>query len=1086
MSRFSEKLQKKLLPSAEFFIKSVESRYQEPLKQAQLINKEIATLRNPRNLRAASSRSAGAYTQLLERYLKFQEAADTKNKDFIDKVNAKLDNLNQERSSSTAIFQQQKDNLDAAISETLGQNFTDKSDFDRFKGQLKELDIYDKNSGKATLASLFAMRHALSKTESEGVKNFIRAEMKSIIKTIDDEYRDATDAEMPDVDTYINEKYPDLSRKTAQGRKNRAERLSEDWLRKNYALLGFESSDLATYRNYQPDIDRLRSIVFGNAESVVSTLPSMTPEQQEQFVKKEPGLTVEEGRVVVDPAASPERQEGARILLNSMPEKNPTPSAFIASPVVRGAYSGLESGQRTKAKMEARAQELEQLRDQRLAAAQQEGRLSPAEMSVLTNPLFTRTGFRRTPSYGLLKRRAKRLERQSTAAATPEDTAEDITFGGYPEVDERADEADSITFGGFPERADEADSIAFGGFPERAAEPAEIEGENTGGVQVIPAVLKTLDSALADVAEAQGPDGSEEYEEEAREALKGVITDFNALPEDIRNKIPTSVRNSLVSMESLETSDKGFNPESIDVIRKGLKKVEPVIIESVGNVSNYMVSLGDSEERLPNYNSVSDFLMTHQKRFPGLYSSDLASIGQSDPKLMGERRDEAVLGLAGSGAFNLLNRIGSESVDTFGADAADKALADFSELQGLASKTAFGTSVDEPQAPTSPIEQEDEGLDIEIPEVKEDPEMFAQLQAADAAKLKAEDDDRKSRNMVGGVNDDDAIRDGFANMDAAPTPEPAPAAPTPEPALAAPTPEPPPAADLPGEDDILVAADANQTPSNTIDAYSYSRNAEGQDLPRASMPLRKRRARAESQQLINSLKSKSIDIDEAMRQADALVEEYPDFIEPEMPQRIMDQYLIDTFSFEGSSVQDVKEADLPAEERKPTKTPKLSFVSPVATQDTIDGRQVITSDIFGDRTNPVTGKIKPHEGIDFRARLGEPIFAAADGVIQSVDRTDNDGAGLSVSIKHSDGSVTKYFHASSIDKSLKPGDQIKAGQEIMKAGKSGNVSAPHLHFELMKPNEQGELVSVNPLEHMRETFSDFVVKDTGRILQASP
>ena len=969
MSRFSEKLQKKLLPSAEFFIKSVESRYQEPLKQAQLINKEIATLRNPRNLRAASSRSAGAYTQLLQHYLKAQTSADKKNKDFIDKVNAELDDLNQERSSSTAIFQQQKDNLDAAISETLGQNFKNKDDFTRFKDQLKELDIYDKNSGEATLASLFAMRYALSKTESEGVQGFIRAEMKSIIKTIDDQYRDATDAEMPDVDTYINEKYPDLSQKTAQGRKNRAERLSEDWLRENYALLGLRSSDLASYRDYQPDIDRLRSIVFGNAESVVSTLPSMTPEQQEQFVKKEPGLTVEEGRVVVDPAASPEKQKGAQILLNSMPEKNPTPSAFISSPVVRGAYSGLEGGQRTAAKMEARAQELEQLRDQRLAAAQQEGRLSPAEMSVLTNPLFTRTGFRRTPSYGLLKRRAKRLERQSTAAATPEDTAEDIKFRGFPVPDEPTAAATP---------GDTAEDIKFRGFPvpdeppaEPAAELAEIEGENTGGVQVIPAVLKTLDSALADFAEAQGPDGSEEYEKEARKALTGVINDFNALPEDIRNKIPTSVRNSLVSMESLETSDKGFNPESIDVIRERLK-VEPEIIDSVGNVSNYMVSLGDSEERLPNYNSVSDFLMTHQKRFPSLYSSDLASIGQSDPKLMGERRDEAVLGLAGSGAFNLLYRIGSESEDTFDTDAANKALADFSGLQDLASKTAFGTSVDEPQAPTSPIDDDD--YDVEIPSLVSEEESRKRAREGVGSVLTAgrvdpsktpapvvviDDPQRPPGDrgpMITGTGDTTADRVLQAEMKTMepPTTPVEVDAPEPPPAIeveppqqedtgeaellvaAQPPPPPPPktpkqkeretataasagVGDEPGS--LVIAEGANQEPDETLVADSARLDSKGRELPREVMPRRKQQARAESQRLTNSLKSKSIDIDEAMRQGEALAKKYPDFIDPGMPQRIMDQYLIDTFSFEGSGVQDVRKADPPAEEPKDTQEP---------------------------------------------------------------------------------------------------------------------------------------------------------------------
>ena len=537
---FSERLQKKLLPSTQLYIKTIESRYQEPMKQAQLINKEIATLRNPRNLRAARSRSAGAYTQLLQHYLKAQESADKKNADFIDKVNAKLNDLNVERSSATAIFQQQKNNLDAAIGENLGQNFTGQKDFDRFKGLLKELDIYDKNSGEATLATLFAMQHALSQIPSEsGVRDFIQKEMVAIIRTIDPEYRDATPAEMPNVDAYLSEKYPDLSEKTAEGRKNRAERLSEEWLRENYRSLGLKSSELATYRNYQPDINRLRSIVFGNAESVVSTLPSMTPEQQEQFVKKEPGLTVEEGRVVVDPAASPEKQKGAQILLNSMPDKNPTPSAFIASPVVRGAYSGLESGERTAAKMEARAQELEQLRDQRLAAAQRQGRLTPAQISVLTNPLFTRTKFRGQQYGGYLPPRAS--DAKATAAATPGDTAEDVTFGGFPEVDEPTAEP----------AAEPADEITFGG-SARDVEEVSMDGGGSGGVQVIPAVLKTLDSALADVAEAQGQ-GNEEYEKEAREALTGVINDFNALPEDIRNKIPTSVRNSLVSMESLET-----------------------------------------------------------------------------------------------------------------------------------------------------------------------------------------------------------------------------------------------------------------------------------------------------------------------------------------------------------------------------------------------------------------------------------------------------------------------------------------------------------------------------------------------------
>ena len=168
-----------------------------------------------------------------------------------------------------------------------------------------------------------------------------------------------------------------------------------------------------------------------------------------------------------------------------------------------------------------------------------------------------------------------------------------------------------------------------------------------------------------------------------------------------------------------------------------------------------------------------------------------------------------------------------------------------------------------------------------------------------------------------------------------------------------------------------------------------------------------------------------------------------------------------------------------------TKVAKLAFVSPVATEDTIDGAQVITSADYGPRPDPNTGKVKDHKGIDLRARTGEPVFSVADGVVEKVDRTDNDGSGLNVSIRHADGSVSKYYHASAITEGLEIGTEVKAGQEIMKAGATGNVDGAHLHLELHKPNDKGELVAVNPLEHMGDLFSDFVIKKTGKTVAAT-
>ena len=70
---FTDELQKKLLPSAEVFMKAVERDYQEPVKQLLAIEREIRTLRNPTNLaRASRASGAGSWTQLLSSYEKLQ------------------------------------------------------------------------------------------------------------------------------------------------------------------------------------------------------------------------------------------------------------------------------------------------------------------------------------------------------------------------------------------------------------------------------------------------------------------------------------------------------------------------------------------------------------------------------------------------------------------------------------------------------------------------------------------------------------------------------------------------------------------------------------------------------------------------------------------------------------------------------------------------------------------------------------------------------------------------------------------------------------------------------------------------------
>ncbi len=91
---------------------------------------------------------------------------------------------------------------------------------------------------------------------------------------------------------------------------------------------------------------------------------------------------------------------------------------------------------------------------------------------------------------------------------------------------------------------------------------------------------------------------------------------------------------------------------------------------------------------------------------------------------------------------------------------------------------------------------------------------------------------------------------------------------------------------------------------------------------------------------------------------------------------------------------------------------------------------------------------KWHNGLDFGAPIGEPIYASADGVVVSVENQDkycNKGAyGKYVAIKHNIGLTTISAHMSMY--TVKEGDIVKKGQIIGYVGKTGFATGPHLHF----------------------------------------
>jgi len=113
--------------------------------------------------------------------------------------------------------------------------------------------------------------------------------------------------------------------------------------------------------------------------------------------------------------------------------------------------------------------------------------------------------------------------------------------------------------------------------------------------------------------------------------------------------------------------------------------------------------------------------------------------------------------------------------------------------------------------------------------------------------------------------------------------------------------------------------------------------------------------------------------------------------------------------------------------------------------------KVITS--YGAKTNG-----KSTDGINIAVPEGTPVKAAEDGVV-AYSGNELKGYGNLVLVRHSNGYVTAYAHASEI--MVKRGDTIKRGQVIAKSGQSGEVGSPQLHFEIRKGSSP-----VDPLQFL--------------------
>lgn len=104
---------------------------------------------------------------------------------------------------------------------------------------------------------------------------------------------------------------------------------------------------------------------------------------------------------------------------------------------------------------------------------------------------------------------------------------------------------------------------------------------------------------------------------------------------------------------------------------------------------------------------------------------------------------------------------------------------------------------------------------------------------------------------------------------------------------------------------------------------------------------------------------------------------------------------------------------------------------------------------FGLRPNPFGWGYEFHQGIDFVAAYGSPIYATAPGIVEKAEW--EPGFGNHVIVKHSYGYETLYGHLAEI--SVKAGDRLDRYQVVGSLGSTGRSSGPHLHYSVFRSGE---------------------------------
>lgn len=118
--------------------------------------------------------------------------------------------------------------------------------------------------------------------------------------------------------------------------------------------------------------------------------------------------------------------------------------------------------------------------------------------------------------------------------------------------------------------------------------------------------------------------------------------------------------------------------------------------------------------------------------------------------------------------------------------------------------------------------------------------------------------------------------------------------------------------------------------------------------------------------------------------------------------------------------------------------------------------------IFGMRMHPILGYIRPHNGLDFTAPMGSPVYATGDGAVMY---TGFSTYGNVIYLDHGFGFETRYAHLTKYI--VEPGQFVKRGQIIGYVGNTGLSHGPHLHYEVHYKS-----IPINPINFFQRDLSN--------------